>query len=300
MTGHLAFPRILGNLTPASLSPFFLQSLLRDKLGFKGLVITDDMEMEGVLADGEDTPGACRLALEAGNDMVLVSHTPATQERTWKALIATMHADPAFRAIVAVSAQRILETKIRYFRGEHAPLSPDPQAVRSLVPAPGARDFFLQVSARAVTLVQGKEIPYRPGPHEKILLCAQFSEFLAEGQRRFPQADTFLFPFAPFYSARAEDKAEIRARAARADTVVFCLANYNSLDVLKQLKGMGKRVLVVSALSPVYLSEVPWVDSALAVYGDSRESFRAGLSALAGDFVPAGTLPVSFAAKAGK
>jgi beta-N-acetylhexosaminidase len=300
MTGHLAFPRILGNLTPASLSPFFLQSVLRDKLGFKGLVITDDMEMEGVLADGEDTPHACRRALEAGNDMVLVSHTPATQERTWKALIAVMRADAAFRAIVAASAQRVIQEKIRYFRGRHAPLTPDPKAVRALVPAPGARDFFLQVSARAVTLVRGKEIPYRPGPHEKILLCAQYSEFLAEGRRRFPRADTFLFPFAPFYSARAEDKAEIRARAARADTVIFCLANYNSLDVLKQLKDMSKRVLVVSALSPVYLSEVPWVDSALAVYGDSRECFRAGLGALAGDFVPTGTLPVSFMTKAGK
>ena len=51
MTGHLAFPRILGNLTPASLSPFFLQSVLRDRLGFKGMIITDDMEMDGVRSD---------------------------------------------------------------------------------------------------------------------------------------------------------------------------------------------------------------------------------------------------------
>jgi beta-N-acetylhexosaminidase len=300
MTGHLAFPTILGSMTPASLSPYFLQSLLRDKLGFRGLVITDDMEMEGVLSDGADTPSACRRALEAGNDMVLVSHTPATQERTWKSLIGVMQARPAFRAAIRQSAQRILETKITYYRGEHAPLAPDPAAVASLVPAPGARDFFQQVSARAVTLIHGKKIPYRPGPREKILLCAQYGEFLAEGLRRFPRAQTFLFPFAPFYRARPQDKAEMRARAAGFDSVVFCLANYNSLDVLQMLKGMGKKVFVISVLSPVYLAEAPWVESAIAVYGDGRESFRAGLAALAGDFVPEGTLPLSFTAKADK
>ena len=53
-------------------------------------------------------------------------------------------------------------------------------------------------------------------------------------------------------------------------------------------------MIVISALSPVYLDEVPWVQTALAVYGDGRDSFRAGLSALAGDFAPTGTLPVRF------
>jgi beta-N-acetylhexosaminidase len=300
MTGHLAFPAILGSMTPASLSPFFLQSVLRDRLGFRGLVITDDMEMEGVLAEGIDTPTACLRALEAGNDMVLVSHTPAVQEKTWNALIAVMRSDPAFRAVVRQSVQRILLTKITYYRGAHAPLAPDPSAVASLVPAPGARDFFQQVSARAVTLVRGKGIPWKLAPGERVLLCGQYSEFIAEGLRRYPRAETWLFPFAPFYRARPEDKAEIRGRAARVDTVIFCLANYNSLDVLQQLKGMGRKVFVISTLSPVYLAEAPWVESAIAVYGDGRESFRAGLGALAGEFVPGGTLPLSFTQKASR
>ena len=300
MTGHLAFPRILGSMSPASLSPFFLQSVLRDRLGFAGLVITDDMEMEGVLAEGLDTPSACRRALEAGNDMVLVSHTPATQERTWNALFKGIHSNTAFRDSIVGSVKRILETKIRYSRDEHAPLFPDPADVASLVPAPGARDFFAQVSARAVTLVAGKDVPFRPGPRERILLCGQFPEFLAEGERRYPHADTFLFPFAPFYSARPQDKTAMRSRAARYDTIIFCLANYNSLDVLQQLKGMNKKVLVVSALSPVYLAEAPWLETAIAVYGDGGASFRAGFGALAGDFPPGGILPVRFTVRAVK
>jgi beta-N-acetylhexosaminidase len=298
MTGHLAFPRIIGSLTPASLSPFFLQTVLRQKLGFKGLVITDDMEMEGVLADGMDTAQACRRALEAGNDMVLISHTPATQERTWNALDAAARSSDAFRGVLRTSVKRILEGKIRYFR-TGAPAEQAAAAARSVdvhlsVPAPGARDFFAQVSARAVTLVAGGRIPYRPGAHERILLCGQFPEFLSEGLKRFPGAETLLFSFMPFYHAQAADLALVRGRAFLSDTVVFCVANYTSLDILNALKKLGRKVIVISALSPVYLTELPWVQTAIAVYGDSRDSFRAGFGVLAGDYPASGVLPVNF------
>ena len=298
MTGHLAFPRIIGSLTPASLSPFFLQSVLRQKLGFKGLVITDDMEMEGVLADGMDTAGACRRALEAGNDIVLISHTPATQEHTWNALDAAAKSQEAFRAVLRASVKRILETKIRHFRSgappEQTAAREGSADVHLSVPAPGAKDFFAQVSARAVTLVAGSRIPFRPAAREKILLCGQFPEFLSEGLKRFPGAETLLFSFTPFYHAQAEDLATVCSRAFSCDTVVFCVANYNSLDILQGLKKLGRKVIVVSALSPVYLSELPWVQTAIAVYGDSRDSFRAGFGVLAGDYPASGVLPINF------
>jgi beta-N-acetylhexosaminidase len=79
--------------------------------------------------------------------------------------------------------------------------------------------------------------------------------------------------------------------------VIFCLANYNSLAVLQELKQLGARVIVVSALSPVYLSEAAWVRTAIAVYGDGRESFRAGFGVLAGDYPATGILPVDFSRK---
>jgi beta-N-acetylhexosaminidase len=294
MSGHLAFPRILGDTTPSSLSSFFLRTVLRDRLGFKGLVITDDMEMEGVLANGLDTAEACKEALLAGNDMVLVSHTPAVQEKAWKTLIAAMKADAVLLATVKESVARILEAKLRYFRAGHVSVSPDAAAVLRKVPAPGASDFFAQLSARAVTLIAGKAIPYRPAARERILLCGQYDEFLAEGKRRYPNADTLLFSYDPFYKARPEDVAGVRARAARYDTIIFCVANYNSLDILKDLKGMARKVIVISTLSPVYLTDTPWVETAVAVYGTGHDSFRAGYGVLAGDYVATGVLPLRF------
>jgi beta-N-acetylhexosaminidase len=88
--------------------------------------------------------------------------------------------------------------------------------------------------------------------------------------------------------------------AGEYDTIVFCLANFNSLDVLKDIAGQAGKIIVISALSPVYLEEVPWVETAIAVFGDGKDSFRAGFAALAGDYTPVGTLPVRFPALNGE
>jgi beta-N-acetylhexosaminidase len=60
------------------------------------------------------------------------------------------------------------------------------------------------------------------------------------------------------------------------------------------MRARAPRIIVISALSPVYLSQAPWVQTAIAVYGNTSDSFRAGFAALAGDFVPRGRLPVRF------
>jgi beta-N-acetylhexosaminidase len=295
MSGHLAFPDILGDLTPASLSPFLLRGVLRDRIGFRGMVVTDDMEMEGVLNGTLDVAAACRLALKAGNDLLLISHSPPSQEKAWRALAAAMRREPGFRAVVAEAATRVLAEKLRFLgpRGRDA-LFPDPDRVAASVPAPGAAEFFRQSAARAVTLVAGRRVPWRPVPGERVLLCGQLDEFFEEGTARWPGADTLAFSYDPFYAADPGDLERIPPRARQYDTVVFCLANYNSLAVLERMRDLGPRLLVVSALSPVYLAEVPWVSTAVAVYGSGRDSFRAGFAVLAGEIGAAGTMPVSF------
>jgi beta-N-acetylhexosaminidase len=290
MSGHLAFPDILGDLTPASLSPYLLKVVLRDRIGFRGMVITDDMEMEGALNGSLDVAAVCRRALEAGNDMLLLSHSPPSQEKVWRALAAAMEREPAFREVVADAARHVLAEKLRFLapRGRPA-LFPDPARVTSSVPAPGAAAFFRQSAARALTLVAGRRVPWRPADGERILLCGQLDEFFEEGLARWPGAETLRF---------SEDLAQVPERARRYDTVVFCLADRDSLAVLDRMRDLGPRLLVVSALSPVYLADAPWVQTAIAVYGTGRDSFRAGFAALAGEIAAPGRMPVAFVATA--
>jgi beta-N-acetylhexosaminidase len=288
MTGHLAFPRILGDLTPSSRSPYLVGELLRGRLGFDGLVITDDMEMTGALGPGVDTPQACLEALRAGSDVVLVSHTPELQERTWSFLLSRLASDPAFKARLRESARRVLRLKSRLYRDQGFPLEPSTAAV----PAPGAREFFAESALRSTTVVKGEGLPYAPKPGERLLLAGQLEEFLTQGRRRFPRAETLSFSYLPFYQALGPDKARLRQAAGAYDTIIFCLANYNSLEVLKELAGLAPRLIVVSTLSPVLLAEVPWVRTAVAVYGTGPVSFAGGFAVLAGDFPAEGRLPV--------
>jgi beta-N-acetylhexosaminidase len=294
MSAHLAFPAILGDLTPSSLSPYFMKNLLREELGFKGVVITDDMEMEGALSGGLDTPTACLRALLAGNDMVLVSHTPAVQEKTWKFLFQEMKTNPELRRSLEASARRILKTKLDFYRGTMIAGTVGP------IPAAGAADFFFQSACRSVSMAASRMVPLQADPRRKILLCGQFSEFIKEGKRRYPGADTLLFSFLPFYQSKPEDRRAVSALAEKYDTVIFCLANFNSLEVLKQLEKQASKIVVISALTPVYLSDVPWVETSIAVYGSGEDSFRAGFAVLAGDFAPAAASPLHFSLGSGK
>ncbi len=293
MSAHVGYPRLIDPGTPASLSPFFLRELLRGRLGFDGMVISDDLEMQGALGAAFDTAAAAVRAIEAGTDLLLIGHTPARQERAWQALRQRM-VDPAFREQVAQAARRVLRVKLEAFGSPAAvPLFPAADAA-SAVPAPGAAEFFRESAARSVTAVRSAGIPFRPDPSARLLIVGQSDAFLQEALLRFPQADRYRFPFSPFYASRPQDRDAVRTMAGDYDAIVFLLMNYNSAEVLAGLAPYADRVLVVSALTPVYLIDLPWVRTAVAVYGPNRDSYRAGLAVLAGDFAAEGRLPIDF------
>jgi beta-N-acetylhexosaminidase len=292
MSAHIAYPDILGNLLPSSRSHYLIEEVLREKLGFDGLLITDDMEMNGAISGGVDTAQASIEALEAGNDMILVSHTPRVQDRTWQRLKAHLGDHPEFKERIIASVRRILRLKLKAFRSIADGDSPD--QINSFIPSPGAWEFFQQSALRSVTLLRASSIPLEQDGDQRMLLIGQFEEFLEEGRLRYPEADVLFFPYSPFYSAREQDLERIPRVASRYDTVVFCLANYNSLEVLETLRTFPGTIVVISTLSPVYLRDTPWVENAMAVYGTGKDSFRAGFAALIGDFDPEGRIPVDF------
>jgi beta-N-acetylhexosaminidase len=226
--------------------------------------------------------------------MILVSHTPSAQERTWRKLLGYTAGQPEFRERLELSARRILTVKLAYLKSGGPGKQQPPDTSVQPIPSPSAWEFFQQSALRSVTVIRDGEFPLDYSADRRILLVGQFEEFLQEGRQRYPQADTLLFPYSPFYFARREDLERVPRTASGYEVVVFCLANYNSLEVLETLRGFTGTLVVLSTLSPVYLRETPWVQTSLAVYGTGEESFRAGFAALAGDFEPEGRIPVDF------
>ena len=87
MISHAHYPAFDGpSPLPASLSKNIVTGLLRDELQFRGLTITDDLEMHAI-TDSRDISEAAVMAIEAGNDMILVMGSPERATQVWQAML---------------------------------------------------------------------------------------------------------------------------------------------------------------------------------------------------------------------
>lgn len=299
LSGHLAFPTITGNNAPASISDYFKQRVLRDELGFEGVVITDDLYMGGALEYGQlmgwSFGDLVREAILAGNDIVMLSRTPEFDGEIWRTLMTAWENDPTFRNRIDESVRRILRVKLAYLAPEwRVPLEPSYAAASAVLRTVESQSFFRDQAARSVTTVRDTALPWRPAPGERVLLVGKNSLFLSVGRRYAPGARELLLTETSFYSSSAADRARFAAATAGIDTVVFLMSDPGSVQVLEAGRASPARVIVMSILTPVYLARLPWVTDAVAIYGWGIESFEAGFAALAGDIPTHGRLPVDF------
>ncbi|HWS52783.1 MAG TPA: glycoside hydrolase family 3 N-terminal domain-containing protein, partial [Pyrinomonadaceae bacterium] len=117
MVSHGGFPNIDihrgiagGRLVPASINFHIVTRLLRDELGYRGLVLTDDMEM-GAIAKHNPIEDSALRAVEAGEDMLLICATPALIRRGYDALVAAARAGRLSPERIEVSLRRIAAFK---------------------------------------------------------------------------------------------------------------------------------------------------------------------------------------------
>ena len=113
MVAHCAFPEVTGDAVPASISKKWIGEVLRKKIGYKGLVVSDDLEMGGVLkvASIED---AAVQTIAAGADMYLVCHKEELVQRAFEAILKEALRSSRFRTKVETAAKRILAAKGRW------------------------------------------------------------------------------------------------------------------------------------------------------------------------------------------
>jgi beta-N-acetylhexosaminidase len=290
MSGHLAFPLTEAKDAPASLSSWFLKDVLRDKIGFNGVVITDDLMMAGATLWTGSLSRTAKQAIIAGNDIIMFSSTLLLTDNVWTFLINSMKEEDDFKKSVRNSTRRILELKIKYLRGDLAvPYVPDLAKLEAGLHDPEASAFFLNLAARSATFVRpsvpSTVFPLIPEKEGRVLLTGRYNDFFIYGKIAFPDAALYR------YSSSTANAIEIVRLARNADTVIFCLADSSDLRMLYSLQQLGKKVIVLSVLNPVHLEKTPWITGAVAVYSYAPESFAAGFSAITGRIPAQGILP---------
>jgi beta-N-acetylhexosaminidase len=287
---------------PASMSPAAVDGLLRKDLGFAGLVVTDAVDMGGIV-DHFDPGEAAVRAILAGADQIPKS--PDTDA----AIAAVRRAVETGRISeerLDVSVARILDIKRRF----PAP-RPDPEAPFRVVDSPDHRALAEEIARRAMTLVREAPgaLPLSPSIRLVHLIVDDIAasnlpgrDFARELEVRLGhEPETFVLD----PRSRAEDVEPLVAAAERADVVLVSLfvrvrtgtgklvLPEPAQEALSRLASAGKPLVGVSFGNPYLAADLPSLSTYLAAYGDQPVMQVAAARALFGETGITGRLPVT-------
>jgi len=114
MVNHAAYPQTPGGERPASVSQYWITTVLRKRIGYKGIVFSDDLEMGGILKFMA-IEEAVVAAVRAGMDLMEICHNPELILRAYEALIAEAERSKAFAAILTARAKRTTNLRAKLF-----------------------------------------------------------------------------------------------------------------------------------------------------------------------------------------
>lgn len=131
MTAHIVFAA-LDDQHPATLSEKVLEPLLRQEIGFRGVIVSDDLEMKAV-ADHYGIEDAAVRALRAGCDQLLICHQPALVEAAHEAIVRAVQKGTLERSRLLEAAFRVRALKARYVSGVEDLTAP-PESLAEALP----------------------------------------------------------------------------------------------------------------------------------------------------------------------
>lgn len=307
MSAHIAVPTLAGEGSPpATLSPFVLDTLLRRDLGFRGLVVTDALNM-GAIVSRYGAAAAAVAALKAGADLLLM---PTDARTTVDAVVDAVQRGELSEARVDSSVGRVFEAKRRV--GLFNRRAVDLDAIASVV---GTREHWLlaqDITQRSLVLVRDGAglVPLPADRRRRVTVVAYADELNTGAGQAFVAAlrgavDTIDFlRLWPASGPASYDS--VRTSVRRGGPVIVLPVSRptawrpnavlipDSLAALvEQLSSAGMPVLVASLGSPYILSQIPGVPSYLVAWTDNDLSERAVAQAILGRAEITGRLPVA-------
>jgi len=303
MTAHISVPALDPAEIPATLSAAVLTKLLRDEMGFGGLIVTDAMDMGAVVKNFGDAEASVR-AIEAGADVILM---PPDADVAVNAVVAAVRKGRISQKRLDQSVGRVLAAKMKV--GLDRGRLVDLEAIDDVVNSPEANDRAQEVADRAVTLLRNEQaqIPLRAPAKTCFLMLAEshYSNeglvFTLEVHKRTP--DALVLTLDPSLPDAALDVAVERTAFCDA-TVVGAFVSVAAArgnvalpagfpKMMDTLIASGKPVTLISLGSPYLLRAFPKVAAYLTTYSTVPPSEVAAVKALFGEMPIGGHLPVT-------
>ena len=295
MTAHIAIPKVLeAPDLPATLSKRLLTDILRKRLGFEGIVITDGLEMQGIVKKYGSGEAAVRAIL-AGADMAMILWTKSKKEEVYRALLDAVGTGRISSAHLDASVRRIL--RVKYRRGLFDTTGP---SLASVLEDRNYNALHRRVSrevARAgLTLVRnrGEMLPLNPARYRKVVVMAPPGP-LASKLEKEANIEVIKIPWRTSRTLRRKITNRIIKAADNADALVFAVVNRSHVSVVQNVLRRTRQVpsAMVSLASPYFLEFVPQVDAYVCAYSYQPVAQDAVADGLLGMLRMDGRLPVS-------
>ncbi len=305
MSAHIAFPAINSEPgRPATLDPKVLDSVLRDSLGFKGIIITDALEMQGIAA--HYSPGeALILALEAGADMMLLSPDDYTAINEVEAAV---YRGQLPEERIDESVLKLLKWKVDYglMRRRFVEVNRIPMQVNTR----RSQMIADEIARESITLLKNSNdiVPISPDRYPKVSVIMVSNHRGGNTGSSFIRAIRNYHPDVNFhnYDSRTSD-AELDQMVAAARSsdliIVGSVISQNSgrterysasqRRFLNRLTGTGKPLALVSFSSPYVVSELPGAQVHMLAWSEGGSQPEAAASALFGASPITATLPIT-------
>ncbi|MBX3029467.1 MAG: glycoside hydrolase family 3 protein [Chloroflexi bacterium] len=297
MVSHAAYPALEpdGGVRPALRSRAILHSLLRERMGFEGVVVTDALDMGAV--DQADVASAALQAVTSGVDLLLAGPGQADRPEELAALVSGLRALP-----VARDAAARVERLRRW-------LSDQPQPSLDVVGCPAHRALAAELAERSITLLRdrsgtlpigavepGRLLVVTPTPADltpadtSSTVTIRLADALA---RRWPGTRGLVTAMDP----GADDIRSVVAAAADADQVILgtidAFRHEGQRALARALVAAGSRVILVAMRMPTDAGAIPEVDTAIACWSIHDASTEAAAAVLCGERPATGRMPLT-------
>ncbi|MCE1247673.1 MAG: glycoside hydrolase family 3 protein [Firmicutes bacterium] len=288
MTAHVLFPAIDGDSPePATLSRKVLTGLLREKMGYNGVIITDSMAMKAI-ADNYGPEDASIRTILAGADIVMLLGPFENQIKAYNAVVGAVKDGKIPMEYIDKSVERILELKRKYICNPPAEPQLSPERRREII-----RD----ITARSITVLKGGELLPLNAAGKNILVLSPdrllktdldendvsstvFPEISKSAEKAKRVVYSWENPVEAVKTALKQEKWDIVAAEIFARALLTPELEKQWKDIVTMIQSTGSIAVVIPLLSPYSMPDN--ADISITGYNFSRLSMEMAASKLLG------------------
>jgi beta-N-acetylhexosaminidase len=298
MTAHSIYPAYDAEM-PATLSEKVLTGLLRNELGFDGVIVSDAIGMAAILKKWS-LPKACAMAIKAGVDTILLKADDESRSQCFFGIKQAVEKGEISEERLNDAVTRILTMK--YDQGLFKTAGEnDPEKTLAITTSKEIIDFSLDIAKKALIIMRDNKKLLPLTPEQKILVIEQRIPYEFVGKDPYHHTHMFCEAMVNHsqnvilvdtaFSAFEDEIAECCELAKQADLVV--MTNYyarivksgNNQLLVRQLKKAGHRVIVVTN-NPYIEGATKEADAVICNFSGTPDSIRVSTDLLFGKIKP--------------